>query len=210
MNNVHRTVHFLERINEMSVYEQKNKKTKASIQQAFLSLLEKSSFEAIAVGQIATAAAINRGTFYLHYLDKYDLLDKIEEQLFEALGKQIDELQALQPYTSSFESEQRKLAAALFQSILVQAPLLKIFLSERGRAGFHLRFRNAFAQKVRTNLEKSAYFQQANVSLDYFLSFITSAFLGLVEQWVQNDWQETPEQMTTLYIDIIHFIQRTK
>lgn len=194
----------------MRTYEQKNKKTKASIQQAFLSLLGSDSFEAITVGQIATAAAINRGTFYLHYLDKYDLLDKIEEQLFEALGKQIDELQALHPYTTSFESEQTKLAAALFQSILVQAPLLKIFLSERGRVGFHLRFRNAFANKVRTNLEKSPYFQQANVPLDYFLSFITSAFLGLVEQWVQNDWQETPEQMTTLYIDIIQFIQQTK
>ena len=44
--------------------------------------------------------------------------------------------------------------------------------------------------------------------MEYFLSFITSAFLGLIEQWVQNDLDKTPEEMTVLYIEIIHFIQR--
>lgn len=43
--------------------------------------------------------------------------------------------------------------------------------------------------------------------MDYFLAFITSAFLGLIEQWVQNDLDKTPEEMTKLYIDIIFFIQ---
>ena len=43
--------------------------------------------------------------------------------------------------------------------------------------------------------------------MEYFLSFITSAFLGLIEQWVQNDLDKTPEEMTVLYIDIISFIK---
>ncbi|WP_407407160.1 TetR-like C-terminal domain-containing protein, partial [Peribacillus sp.] len=43
---------------------------------------------------------------------------------------------------------------------------------------------------------------------DYFLSFITSAFLGLIEQWVQNDLDKTPQEMTELYIDIISYIQK--
>jgi len=44
--------------------------------------------------------------------------------------------------------------------------------------------------------------------MDYFLSFITSAFLGLIEQWVHNGLDKTPEEMTALYIDIISYIQK--
>lgn len=86
--------------------------------------------------------------------------------------------------------------------------MLKIFLSNHGRAGFHIRFRDAFSQKVRVNLGKNAsFYENLNVPMDYFLAFITSAFLGLIEQWFQNDLDKTPQEMTAIYIDIILFIQ---
>jgi len=174
-----------------------------------MELLQNKAFESITVGDIAKTANINRGTFYLHFTDKFDLLDQIEQQLFEDLGKHIDELQSSYSSINTFEKGQEQLAAALFSSIKVHSPLLKIFLSDRGRAGFHLRFRDAFTEKVRVNLEKNEDFNtNLKVPMDYFLAFITSAFLGLVEQWVQNDLDKTPEEMTYLYIDIISFIQK--
>lgn len=194
----------------MSIYKEKNRKTKQLIQHSFLQLLEQKSFDSITVGDISQVANINRGTFYLHYLDKYDLLDKIEQQMFEDLGDHIDKLQANYSSTETFEKDQEHLAASLFSSIQAQAPLLQIFLSHHGRAGFHYRFRDAFSQKVRLNLEKNEAFRNLNFSIDYFLAFITSAFLGLIEQWVQNDLDKTPEEMTSLYIDIIRFIQSRK
>ena len=193
----------------MSTYEEKTRKTKRLIQKSFLQILEGKSFEAITVGDITKKASINRGTFYLHYKDKFDLLDQIEQQLFEELGNHIDELQAHSSSTYTFEKGQEQLAAALFSSIKMHAPLLKIFLSDHGRAGFHLRFRDAFTEKVRVNLEKNDSFNaKENVPMDYFLSFITSAFLGLIEQWFQNGLEKTPKEMTALYIDIISFIQK--
>ncbi len=193
----------------MSIYEEKNRKTKQLIQSSFLQILENKPFETITIGDIAKAAHINRGTFYLHYLDKFDLLDQIEQQLFRDLGKHIDQLQSRYSSTYTFEKEQEQLAATLFSFIKMHAPLLKIFLSNHGRAGFHLRFRDAFAEKVRINLEKNESIHARLIdSMDYFLSFITSAFLGLIEQWIQNGLDKTPEEMTALYIDIISFIQQ--
>ncbi|MFJ7679699.1 TetR/AcrR family transcriptional regulator [Peribacillus sp. NPDC097198] len=194
----------------MSMYAEKNRKTKQLIQTSFIHILEEKSFDSITVGDITKTAQINRGTFYLHYQDKFDLLDRIEQQLFEDLGNHIDELQSRYSSTHTFEKGQEQLAAALFSSIKMHAPLLKIFLSDHGRTGFHLRFRDAFSEKVRVNLEKSESFHASNlnVPMDYFLSFITSAFLGLIEQWVQNDLDKTPQEMTELYIDIISYIQK--
>ena len=128
--------------------------------------------------------------------------------MFEDLGNHIDELQSNYSPIHTFEKGQEQLAATLFSSIKMHSPLLKIFLSDRGRAGFHLRFRAAFSEKVRANLEKNQSFNASlKVPMEYFLSFITSAFLGLIEQWVQNDLDKTPKEMTNLYIDIISFIQ---
>ena len=194
----------------VSIYVEKNRKTKQLIQTSFMRILENRSFESITIGDITKAAQINRGTFYLHYQDKFDLLDRIEQQLFEDIGNHIDELQSRYSSTQTFEKGQEQLAATLFSSIKMHAPLLKIFLSNHGRTGFHLRFRDAFSEKVRVNLEKNESFHASNlkVPMDYFLSFITSAFLGLIEQWVQNGLEKTPQEMTALYIDIISFIQK--
>jgi AcrR family transcriptional regulator len=193
----------------VSIYAEKNRKTKQLIQTSFIQILENKSFESITVGDITKTAQINRGTFYLHYKDKFDLLDQIEQQLFEDLGNHIDELQSRYSSTHTFEKGQEQLAATLFSSIKMHSPILKIFLSDHGRTGFHLRFRDAFSEKVRFNLEKNESFNaNLKVPMEYFLSFITSAFLGLIEQWVQNGLDKTPQEMTALYIDIISFIQK--
>ncbi|MGM9927552.1 MAG: TetR/AcrR family transcriptional regulator [Bacillus sp. (in: firmicutes)] len=193
----------------MGIYEEKNRKTKQLIQNSFMQILEKKPFETITIGDITKTAQINRGTFYLHFQDKFDLLDQIEQQLFRDLGNHIDELQSHYSSTRTFEKGQEQLAATLFSSIKMHSPLLKIFLSNHGRAGFHIRFRDAFSKKVRVNLEKNESINAGlKAPMEYFLSFITSAFLGLVEQWVQNGLDKTPEEMTALYIDIISFIQK--
>lgn len=196
--------------NCMSIYVEKNRKTKSLIQQSFLQILSNKPFESITVGDITKKAGINRGTFYLHYKDKYDLLERIEEQLFTDFGNYIDELQSRYTSTITFEKEQEQLASSFFSFIEDNSPILKIFLSDHGRAGFHLRFRDAFAKKVRLNLEKNEEFiSSLTVPIDYYLSFITSAFLGLVEQWILNELEKTPEEMAALYIDIITFIKKS-
>ena len=193
----------------LGIYAEKNRKTKQLIQRSFIQILENKSFDTITIGDITKTAQINRGTFYLHYEDKYDLLEHVEQQLFRDLGDHIDKLQSLYSPAITFEKGQEQLASALFNSIKLHAPLLNIFLSNHGRAGFHFRFRDAFSEKVRLNLEKNEKIHATlKAPMDYFLSFITSAFLGLIEQWIQNGLDKTPEEMTGLYIDIISFIQK--
>ncbi|RNB52888.1 TetR/AcrR family transcriptional regulator [Brevibacillus gelatini] len=193
----------------MGIYADKNRKTKQLIQRSFMQMLESKPFESITVGEIAKTAQMNRGTFYLHYTDKFDLLEQMEQQLFEDLGSHIDELQSRYSVMHTFGEGQEELAAALFRSIQFHVPALKIFLGDHGRAGFHIRFRDALAEKVRSHLEKDENFHaKGKVPMDYLLSFITSAFLGLIEQWVRNGLEKTPEEMAALYMNIISFIQK--
>ena len=48
------------------------RKTQSAIKKAFIQLLKQKDLDHITIHDITEAADINRGTFYLHYEDKYD------------------------------------------------------------------------------------------------------------------------------------------
>ncbi|GAJ16341.1 unnamed protein product, partial [marine sediment metagenome] len=58
-------------------------RTKNSIRNALVELIEEKGFETITVKDITTKAKINRGTFYAHYQDKFDLMTKCQEEIMQ-------------------------------------------------------------------------------------------------------------------------------
>lgn len=75
------------------------KRTQRAIKDSFFALVEERDFEHISVKDITDRAMISRNTFYLHYEDKYDLLNKICDELmrklFFGVGKQLRREQQL-------------------------------------------------------------------------------------------------------------------
>ena len=67
------------------MYEKKRKKTEKQIEDSLLQLMKEQTFETISICQLIDLAEVNRSTFYRHYLDKYDLLEKIENRLLDDL-----------------------------------------------------------------------------------------------------------------------------
>lgn len=67
------------------------KYTKKAIKDSFLNLFESKPLEKISVTEICTNADINRGTFYSHYSDPYDLKEKLEAEFIEAIRARICE-----------------------------------------------------------------------------------------------------------------------
>jgi len=59
--------------------------TKMVIAQSFIKLLKEKPINKITVKAICDLSELNRATFYKHYLDVYDLLDKIELQFLNEL-----------------------------------------------------------------------------------------------------------------------------
>jgi len=65
--------------------------TQSVIKDAFIKLLQRKHIGKITVTEICKLAEINRATFYIHYHDPYDLMEKLEAEqgakLVEALSK---------------------------------------------------------------------------------------------------------------------------
>ena len=63
-------------------------KTERAIRDAFFELLEESDFDKVSVTDITQRAQINRNTFYLHYSDKFNLVNSILIDFVQELSQQ--------------------------------------------------------------------------------------------------------------------------
>ena len=69
------------------------KRTRALIEQAFKEVLAEKGFQAGSVQDIAEKAGVNRTTFYLHFSDKYALLEySINQSFYKELEKRTSNL----------------------------------------------------------------------------------------------------------------------
>ena len=57
---------------------QRQTTTKSDLRNALSKLLLQQPFESITIRQLTETAGINRGTFYLHYVDKYDMFEQMK------------------------------------------------------------------------------------------------------------------------------------
>ncbi|HRW08342.1 MAG TPA: TetR/AcrR family transcriptional regulator [Caldilineaceae bacterium] len=59
------------------------KRTQLALQQTFMELVVEVGFSAITVQMLTERAMINRSTFYRHYADIYDLVEKVYDNLMD-------------------------------------------------------------------------------------------------------------------------------
>ena len=78
-----------------NTYDRRTLKTRKAIKDALCELLVEKELHKVTVKEITDKADINRGTFYKHYLDVFDLYDKMEDDILIDLGMLVLELESL-------------------------------------------------------------------------------------------------------------------
>ena len=66
------------------------KRTCDALQQSLLSLMQHQPLEQITVRELCQKADINRGTFYLHYHDVYELYDAVQMGIMDELARTVE------------------------------------------------------------------------------------------------------------------------
>ncbi|MCC8023996.1 MAG: TetR/AcrR family transcriptional regulator [Clostridium sp.] len=168
------------------------RKTRKQLRECLVSLLKEKKVQEITVRELTDMADLNRGTFYLHYKDVYDLLEKTEEELQE------DFYQLFQKHDAA---DLRQRPAVLFMEIynLVydNADLIEILLGENGDLNFVNHLKTLIQEKCIHNWMEV--FRTDNpIVFDAFCSFIVSGCVGLVQYWLQSGLKETPQEMAKL------------
>jgi AcrR family transcriptional regulator len=109
-------------------------RTRTAILEAYVALCGERGDENAGIAEICRRARVNRATFYRHYEDRADLLDRGLEGLFARIGEEIDPLSVEEGRTSRSAIQRIEV---LFELIEEYAGLLRPILS--GSAGALLR-----------------------------------------------------------------------
>lgn len=145
------------------------------IEVALLELLGRKNIEEITVKEIVNKAGISRSTFYLHFLDKYDLIEKVREAL-----------------TTSFLS--------FYQENPTDTSSKTIADITRGICNHVFHYRNFYKHE----LKHAEYIQQLSSALSEMLMsayrdksyaiFASYGTIGYLKYWVENDFPISTEE----------------
>ena len=192
----------------MSVYEQMNLQTQHTIQHALITLIQQKDFSKISVRDIAVEAGVNRGTFYFHFQDKYDLLEKIENRLLDELSQKITLLEPTIVLTEARQGELSDFSKVIFHYIQQQESAFKALLSKHSDFSFAKKLRKFFMDQFLSKYTDS-YILKGSTSVpnDYVAAFASSAFLGVIEHWLTTDEQDA-DTVAEYFIKTILLIQQ--
>ncbi|MFB8422742.1 MULTISPECIES: TetR/AcrR family transcriptional regulator [Priestia] len=188
----------------MKKVDRRIRKTRKAIITAYLSLLEEKNMHAVSVSDITERADINRATFYAHYEDKQQLQEQSIKEILDDLEEAIEidesgERSAEFSLTMLHEIFQR-----MFENIYIHREFYAVMLGEHGPSIFAEKLQNIIQTYTQKGLEV-VHLENINliVSPDIYLSYVTSAQLGVIHYWRKHQFKQSPafmaEQLLMLY-----------
>ncbi len=161
------------------------KYTKQIIKVCFFELLSEKDINKITVSELCLKADINRATFYRYYIDIYDLLENIENDFINELK----DIASKKDYTVfSFSAE-------MLQVFLNNKDLINIIFKTQN----HIYFLNDFLDIVYDKCKCKWIKEFDNLEekdIEYASIFIFNGALGIINYWVQNDFNESVEKIS--------------
>lgn len=183
-------------------------RTRQRIKETFAQLMEEKGFEAMTVRDLTERADINRGTFYLHYLDKYDLLEKSEGEIFEDLERIADEAWeslSRDQYEQMNLDEPFPFIINLFEYLEENYEFIQVLLGPNGNSAFQARVKEVIKKKMLDKFLRYTQTDKMLVPMDYLVAYVSSAHLGVIQEWLQRGMDRTPHEMALLLSKVSNF-----
>lgn len=169
----------------MTKVDRRIAKSQEAIKKAFIELINEKQFDKITLQDISDRANVSRRTIYLHYMDKFDLLDKLIEEHITHLRKMCESLSDMdfinggQAFFEYFQSNY-----LFFSAMLVGG----------GASNFRAQFLEFSVEllKGNVNMEEG---KNMGLSEEIILRFVAAAYVEVVEWWFKNGMPYPPRVM---------------
>ncbi|MFJ7637811.1 TetR/AcrR family transcriptional regulator [Peribacillus sp. NPDC097224] len=170
-------------------------RTREVIYETVISLLSEKEFSRISVKDITNQANISRSTFYAHYQDKYDWLDKtvqeklseLKESLVKSMpnhGNDQFNLEMADPYYESF-----------FENIAINQKFYHTMFTKIKSEEFLQNLYKVIRENLYLRISSMSKEQRLLVPLDILLDYSSSSIIGITKVWVEKNMIYSPHYM---------------
>jgi AcrR family transcriptional regulator len=176
--------------NDYPNIDRRVRKTKALIRKTFTALLTEKELKDISVSELTQLADINRGTFYLHYRDIFDLFEQIEKEVWEDFTAIIEKHKVYDQASLSL------ILLELFKYIAADSDIFIAILKTKEST-----FLDQFIATSRPKNKKewSRLVRGGNEEdYEYYYSFIAFGCVAILKRWFEGGMKESPQYMAKL------------
>lgn len=159
--------------------------TKMRIREAFMECLGKKQISRITVKEICDMAEINRATFYKHYADPFELLQKIEEEELDRIQQKIERAHSEMP---------EGVLLTVVKGMKAAENPYALLASSNGDPGFATRISELFYRAYRPRMAQDLpSCTEAEKDMAYL--FISGGCGQLISAWIREGMQTAPEEV---------------
>lgn len=169
---------------------------------AMLELMATQSIDTITVKDITSKAGVGRGTFYLHFEDKYSVVEKLEERLFGELADINKHLSTFN-FADHNEREPYPFFTETYEWVGKNRSFIAPLLSENGDFSFAFKWKQMiadyFKQLFKANGVSTRY-------TDLVYKAVSAGLMELIYYYVSSDNPISPQEMSRVSGRITHGI----
>lgn len=167
----------------MSKIDRRVQKSQEAIKTAFIELLADKNFDQITIQDISDKANVGRRTVYDHYMDKFDLLNKL-------IGEHINELRKLCKDAADLSFAEGNLL--WFEYFQNNHSFFSTILASKGSPVFRSQFLEFIIEELEGEVEVGEGINQG-LSKDLILKFFGAAIVEIVIEWINKGLLEPTE-----------------
>jgi AcrR family transcriptional regulator len=160
---------------------------------ALVALILEKRYERITVQDILDRADVGRSTFYAHYRDKEALLLAGFDDMGEELRRDLAAVTPGEPLDPTGP------VAAVFDHAYRHRRVYQAMCGRQGGAVVHRHLHRLLGDLLRDHLRPHLAAAGSDLPVDVVAEFATSAALGLLTWWVNQDYPHGPTGLARMY-----------
>lgn len=174
--------------------------TRTRIKQAFVNLIAEKGLDALTVSDITRRAGINRGTFYLHFIDKYDLLEQLEDEI----TNQLKEILLNKNFQTEIDDIDQVFPPARIQKaleyIVSDFEFVSTIAGPNGDRQLAVKLKSIINELMDAGLAQAGLHVVGNgiYSEAYARELILSRVMAIINMWLENGGKEEPAQLAQM------------
>ena len=167
--------------------------TKEAVTRVFSDLLKEKSIDEISVTEICQKANINRGTFYSHYKDPYDLRNKIQEAFLEKFKTNLAPLL----FSSSTDNLTNfDFVYSIIMFLKTNKETVDIIVDRKGRDQTFLNDVIKCGYQFVTFVYPKIFANNSNEDISMFYSFVSGGCVQILLEWIKGNMQTPMEELS--------------
>lgn len=165
--------------------------------------MSKKAFKDITIKDITELADLNRGTFYLHYSDTYELLMAMENDVLNDFQEMISSYLETTP-----GNDLMSMLLPIVHYIVENEEICRNLFENSASNDFLIKFKTLI-QKNGAALIERLYPASKSKDSEYFFEFVTYGLIGILKKWLDGGTAQTEEEIAKISNDAVLSLARS-